>query len=122
MADMYGDFAITGVTVTQKMIDENPELIQKFVNALQKAESFAHNNPEKVIELANTIFPNLDDSIVKNALNRIISSNTFPDNVLITEESWLKAISVREKVGDITDIEKAKTVLDMSFAKTAMKK
>lgn len=120
MADMYGDFAITGVTVTQKLIDENPELVQKFVTALQNAEKFAHNNPDSVLNLANKIFADLDDKIVEDALNRILKSKTFPDNVLITDEAWLKAISVREEVGDITDIEKAKSVLDMSFAKKAM--
>tara|TARA_R110002051_G_scaffold2660_1_gene14258 strand:+ start:5585 stop:6583 length:999 start_codon:yes stop_codon:yes gene_type:complete len=121
MADMYGDFAITAVTVSEDTVNKKPELVQKFVDALQNAEEYAHQNPDKVIEFANKKFPDLDDEIVANAINRIIKSNTFPENVLISEEAWLKAISLREEVGDIKSIELAKSVLDMTFAKKSIK-
>ncbi len=120
MADMYGDFAMTGVTVSDKTIEERPKMVQKFVRALQKAEFYAHQNPEKVIEFANKKFPDLDDEIVTNAVNRMINSKTFPDNVLISDEAWIKAISLREEVGEVHSTEEAMSVLDMSFANNAM--
>lgn len=122
MADMYGDFAITGVTVTEETIKEKPELVQKFVNALEKAEKFAHTYPDSAVIYANKIFPDLDDKIVENAMNRIIKSKTFPDNTNISNESWEKAISLRHEVGDIKSLEIARTVLDMQFAEKAMNK
>jgi NitT/TauT family transport system substrate-binding protein len=121
MADMYGDFAMTAVTVSDETIKKEPELVQKFVNALQNAEEYAHKNPDKVIEFANRKFPDLDNDIVANAINRIIASKTFPSNVLISDKAWLQAISLRKDVGDINSIEESKSVLDMSFASKAIK-
>lgn len=122
MADMYGDFAITGVTVTEETIKEKPELIQKFVNALEKAEKYAHTYPDSAAIFANKLFPDLDDDIVESAMERIIKSKTFPDNTNISKDAWEKAISLRHEVGDIKSLEVARTVLDMQFAEKAMNK
>ena len=121
MADMYGDFAITGVTISEKTANEDKEIVQKFVNALQKAQTFAHQNPDRAIAMANKIFPDLDDDIVENAMKRILDSKTFPDNVLISQGAWIKAISLREEVGDLKNIAKSKEILEMSFSEIAQK-
>lgn len=121
-ADMYGDFAITGVTASDETIKNKPELVQKFVNALEKAEKFAHSNPDSVALYANKRFPDLDDAIVNQAVKRIISTKTLPQSVIISKESWEKAISLRNEVGEIKSLEMARTVLDMSFAQKAVDK
>jgi NitT/TauT family transport system substrate-binding protein len=119
-ADMYGDFAITGVTASDETIKNKPELVQKFVNALEKAEKFAHSNPDSVTLYANKRFPDLDDEIVNQAVKRIISTKTLPQSVLISNESWEKAIDLRNEVGEIKSLEIARSVLDMSFAQKAI--
>ncbi|MPM60167.1 hypothetical protein SDC9_107015 [bioreactor metagenome] len=117
LADVYGDFAITGVTVLESTIKSKPELVQKFVNALQKAETFAHTYPDSAVYYATKKFPDMDKGIVKDAMYRIIESNTLPKSVVISDEAWTKAIELRKEIGDLNSIEIAKSVLDMSFAK-----
>lgn len=116
LADVYGDFAITGVTVLESTIKNKPELVQKFVNALQKAETFAHTYPDSAVYYATKKFPDMDKGIVKDAMYRIIESNTLPKSVVISDEAWTKAIELRKEIGDLNSIEIAKSVLDMSFA------
>ncbi len=116
LADVYGDFAITGVTVLESTIKSKPELVQKFVNALQKAETFAHKYPDSAVYYATKKFPDMDKEIVKDAIYRIIESNTLPKSVVISDEAWSKAIELRKEIGDLNSIEIAKSVLDMSFA------
>jgi NitT/TauT family transport system substrate-binding protein len=120
LAEIYGDFAMTGVTVSDETASNKPELIQRFVNALQKAETFAHAYPDSVSYFAGKRFPNIDKTINASAVNRIISAGTFPKNVIISTKAWENAIRLRQKAGDIKSIETAMSVLDMSFARKAI--
>lgn len=120
LAEIYGDFAITGVMVSERTAQRRPDLVQRFVNALQRALEFAHAYPDSAIYYASQIFPDIDRNVSANAMNRIISTNTLPQNVIISEEAWEKAIQLRHQAGDITSLETARSVLDMSFAKKAV--
>jgi NitT/TauT family transport system substrate-binding protein len=121
MADRYGDFAITGITVSETMIREKPETVQKFVNALQKAERFGHTYPDSVAFYAQKHFPNLDVNVLKQASMRMITAKTFPQSVLISPEAWRKACALRNEVGDIKSMETAFSVYDTTFAVKAIK-
>jgi len=116
LAEVYGDFAITGVTVSEETAAKKPELVQRFVNALQKSVKFAHTYPDSVAFYAAKLFPDIDKSVSANAVNRIIGTNTLPKSIVISEEAWDKAIKLRHSAGDIKSLETAKSVLDMSFA------
>lgn len=116
LPDVYGDFALTGVTVLEETVNTKPELIQRFVNALQKAETFAHTYPDSAAYYASQKFPDLDKEIVSNAMSRIIESNTLPKSVIVSQEAWKKAIELRHEIGDIKLVEAAETILDMQFA------
>ena len=118
MAEMYGDFAITGVTTREALIAENPELVQKFVNAIQQAQSYAHANPDTTAAFALKRFPNLDPVIVAQALKRIIESKTLPKSTLISEEAWEKACQLRVDAGDLPAIDAA--AVDNTFAEKAV--
>lgn len=122
MAQIYGDFAITGVTVSAETAKNKKDLIQKFVNALEKAEKFAHAYPDSAIQFANKKFPDLDDVIVAEAMKRIIDSNSLPVSAVISKDSWEKAISLRNEVGEIKSMNVTRSVLDMTYASKAVEK
>jgi len=122
LAEVYGDFAITGVTVSEQTVTRRPELVQRFVNALQKSVQFAHAYPDSVVFYAAQLFPDIDKSVSENAINRIISTNTLPKSVVISDDAWEKAVKLRQEAGEIKSLETAKSVLDMSFAKKAVGK
>lgn len=122
LSDVYGDFAITGVTVSERTAESKPELVQRFVNALQKSAMFAHVYPDSVVFFASKLFPDIDKTVSANAINRVISTNTLPRSVIISEDAWEKAIKLRHEAGDFKSLETARSVLDMSFAKKAVEK
>jgi len=120
-ADLYGDFALTGVTTIEATIKNNPDLVQRFVNALEKAERYAHTYPDSAIAYANKRFPALSDAIVSAAMKRVINAKTLPVSTVISKDAWDKAIKLRQEVGDIKSLDVAESVLDMSFAEQAKK-
>jgi len=116
LAKIYGNFALTGVTVLDKTIKENHDLVQRFVNALQKAETYAHTYPDSAAFYAQKVFPDMDKEIIKNAMARIIKSNTLPKSVVISNDAWKKALNLRYEIGDLKSVNEALNVLDNRFA------
>jgi len=122
LSELYGDFAITGVTVSEETIRNNSDLVQRFVNALELAEKYAHQYPDSAINYSVKRFPDLKKDIVMEAFKRILVSKTLPQSTMISDDAWEKAINLRNKVGEIKSLDIARTVLDMSFSKKATEK
>lgn len=116
LANIYGDFAITGVTISDATAKNNPELVKKFVRAIDKSMKYSHKYPDSVAFFAQKRFPDLDKKIINNAVNRILTTNTLPRNTIISKEAWEKAILLRQEAGEIKSLKSARSVLDMSFS------
>ncbi|MCH7575221.1 MAG: ABC transporter substrate-binding protein [Candidatus Marinimicrobia bacterium] len=119
LKDIYGDFAITGLTTTPELVEENPELVRKVVCGVQLALEFIRSNPDSTLELLLRRFPEIDRSIAELALARVISEGIVPRNAIISEVAWGKAINLRIEVGDIEKAMKMEEYVDNSFAKWA---
>lgn len=122
MADQYGEFAFTGVTVNESLIQENPALIQKFVNAITKALQYAHDHPAEAIQFAQHKYNNIDPLIMQEATKRMIASGSLPKNAVISDSSWEKALKIRNDLGELNSVKNAMKILDMSYAQNAINK
>jgi NitT/TauT family transport system substrate-binding protein len=114
--DAFGDMAVTGLTTTDKFIEDNPEIVQKTVNAYQKATTYIYNNPEEAIDVAVKRFPNLNKQSIRDAVQLSINDEVWPRSVTIGESSWNKAIQIRVQVGDIKNAPAFEDVVDNTFA------
>lgn len=120
MADMYGDFAITGVSTSGDIIQRNPELVQKFVNAIEQALKFAHEHSSEAADLAAKRFPSLDRKVVDQALARVLATKTLPTTTVISPDAWAKAVQLRIDSGDLkTTVEDSRKALNNTFAQKA---
>ena len=97
----FGPFAFTGLTTTQTLIEREPDLIQRVVSSIQEAVVASHRNPEIAMEVAKKLFPTLAGIVLEHAVNRMISENTLPQSVAVSDEAWQKALSARIAVGDL---------------------
>ncbi len=117
MPQIYGDFAITGVSVSEEMVQQHPERVQKFVNAIQEALNFARSNTGEAVEIAAKRFPTLEKEVVSSAVNRMIETNTLPKSVVISTEAWDKACELRIQAGDLPQtLDEARNVLNNKFS------
>lgn len=117
----YGRFAFTGLTTTEEYINSNMEVVQKFVNAIEKALKFCHSDEGGAVEIAAKLFPNLDKIVVTNAVKRMITEKTIPEHAIVIDEAWIKAQQVRVDIGDLKEIMKITDAVDNSFAEKALK-
>lgn len=105
----WGSFAFTGLTATQKYIDENPEIVQKVVNALERAMRYAREDFNGTVEVGKKAFPDLSENVIKMATTRMLEDKTLPESIFVDEEGWIKALQV------CVDVEKLKKMPEKNF-------
>ena len=115
-ADKYPDFTFTGITTSKKTIDEKPEIVQHFINAITKAEKFAHEYPDSAAYYMAELYPDVNKNIIAQAIKRMVDSNTLPQNAVISPEAWKQAVALRHRMGDLKSLDNIESVLDMNFA------
>lgn len=115
----YGPFAFTGVTTSTDTIKNNPTKVQKFVDALERAVRFAHENPAGAAEIGRKAIPTLPQLVVERAVKRMLDERTLPQSVAVDENSWQSALAVRVQVGDLKSAQATQLTVDNTFAARA---
>jgi len=119
LSEIYGDFALTGLTATPEFLSKHPELAQKVVNGLQKALNAIRSDRERALAILAKRFPEIDHSIAKAALDHVVKGNIIPSTVQISEEAWNKAINLRVEIGDLKNPKAFSVYVDNTFAQAA---
>jgi NitT/TauT family transport system substrate-binding protein len=119
--DAYGPLAFTGVMTSKKLIDENPQLVQKFANAYEQALQFIQTDFDGTLTIAQKRLPNLPPNVVRAALKRLIDSGCIPKHAAVNDESWRKLLQIRVDVGDLKKMPTL-TLFDNRFAAAAAQK
>lgn len=116
----WGNFAFTGLTTTDKYIKEHPEVVQKVVNALEKAMRFAYTNHSGTVEVGLKAFPDLPKNVIESAVQRMIDDKTIPEHIAVDDDGWQKALGLCVDVAKLKQTYPTEQFVDNSFAKKAM--
>jgi NitT/TauT family transport system substrate-binding protein len=119
LRDIYGDFAITGLTTTPDLLTKKPELAKKVVCALQMALDFARADPDGTLRVLFRRFPEIDKGVAESALARVLAQKIIPETLVTSEQAWSKAISLRTEVGDIKSPKSMGVYVDNAYAEWA---
>jgi NitT/TauT family transport system substrate-binding protein len=103
LAEHYGDFAITGVTTTDIMARQDPDLVMNVRAALQASLDLMHNDSERALRALLKRFPGTAANVGREALSRALRDGVIPRSTSISEESWAKAVRLRMDVGDLKE-------------------
>lgn len=75
---------------TSKTYDENPVLVEKFLNTMKDGWNFASNNPAKAIEIVSKVSPDINEDreliVLEKAIPYYINNNE--EFLLSDSESW----------------------------------
>lgn len=111
----YPEYAFSTLNTSQKLIDEKPDLVKRFVKSVNESLKLIHDHPEKAKQVAREEFPQLDGDVVDKAVQRMIDSNVYPENVKITEKAFNTAIDMQKFVGNIKTDMKYDEIVDSKF-------
>ena len=114
---IYPDFAFSTANTSLKLIKEKPELVARFVKAMEASLAYIHANPAEAQAIARKEFPNMAPEVVNKAVKRMIDSNVYLPKGLVTESAFKTAIDVQKFIGNLkTDIPYG-DIVDPSFTK-----
>jgi NitT/TauT family transport system substrate-binding protein len=119
MSQVYGDFAITGLTATPEFLAKHPQTAQKILNGLQRALNAIRGDREKALSILRKRFPEISASVARAALDRVIKDNIIPATLPVSENAWSKAIGLRLDVGDLKSAQSFSYYVDNTFADSA---
>lgn len=121
--DVYG----SGMFTSQKMIDENPELVQRFTNAYTRAFEYTRENPEeaaKILAASSNELAGKEDVFQKQLQADI--DFTFESDVTderglgaMDEAEWAETVKVLDDQGVLEEVPDVSDVYDSSFVDTA---
>src|SRR5215213_1810940 len=115
MPDIYGDFAITGLTATPELLAREPKLAEDIVCSLQEALDFARRRPDEALRILSARFPEIKPQVAQAALERALKAGIIPTEVTVSRSAWDKAIEVRVKVGDLSSPKTMDAYVDNTF-------
>jgi NitT/TauT family transport system substrate-binding protein len=83
-----GEIPYTAFFATKSYIEKNPEIIQKFTNALYKALLWSEKNDSKTIAKSIiSFFPGMDENTLAKVVDRYRDQDTWQKDLILTEDA-----------------------------------
>ncbi|MCH4809815.1 ABC transporter substrate-binding protein [Vreelandella neptunia] len=114
--DDYPEYAFSTINTSQEMIDENPDLVKRFVMAINDSLELIHSDADIAKAVARLEFGDLQGEVVDAAVQRMIENSVYPESVMITEDAFTNAIEMQQFVGNIKGDMFYEDIVDASFA------
>jgi NitT/TauT family transport system substrate-binding protein len=121
MKELYGDFAITGLTAKPEKVKNDPDLASRVVCALQRSLEFIRANPDQALEVLLKRFSSLDRDVAKAALTRVIDEDIVPEGTAISDIAWSTAIDLRQDVEELSREKSFDDLVDNTFSEQAQR-
>lgn len=92
----------TAFSAKKSFIEENPEIIQGFTNALQKGMDYVQTrSPEEIAEVIEPQFPETDLETITTIVTRYYDQDTWKSNLIFEESSFDLLQDILESAGEL---------------------
>jgi len=112
----------TAFSAKGSYIEDNPEIIQSFTNALQKGMDFVQNHSPK--EIATVIAPQFEETELKTIeaiVTRYYEQDTWKENLIFEEESFELLLDILEMADELEKRPSYTDLVNTNFTKEASK-
>ena len=94
----------TAFSAKQSYIDENPDVIQGFTNALQKGMDYVQDHtPEEIAAVIEPQFPETDLETITTIVTRYYNQDTWKSNLIFEESSFDLLQDILESAGELEE-------------------
>lgn len=104
----------------QSYIKKNSDTVQKFTNALQKAQNWVQqHSPEEIADAILPYFKDADKEIIISSVKRYKDQGTYATDPIVDETEWNNLLDVMSQAGELKEKVPATAIVDNSFAEKA---
>ena len=112
----------TAYSALGSYMNKNPELIQRFTNAIQKGLDYVNSHSAE--EIASVIAPQFaetDPERIAVIVGRYLDQDTWKKNTVFTEESFALLQDILEEAGELTERVPYDQLVNVKYAEEAAK-
>lgn len=115
-----GSVPYTDYMAKQSYLDKNKESIQKFTNAIYKAQQWvATHTPKETAEAIAPFFQDIDPAIMESSVKRYLEQGSYATNPILKEDAWNNLQTIMESAGELKARADYAKLVNTSFAKAA---
>lgn len=112
----------TAYSARKSYIEQNPEIIQSFTNALQKGMDFVQSHtPEEIAKVIAPQFEDTDLETITTIVNRYYSQDTWKADLIFQEDSFTLLQNILEEAGELSQRVPYADLVTTEFAENAVK-
>ena len=112
----------TAYSAKKSFIEKNPDVIQGFVNALQKGMDYVQSHtPEEIAAVIEPQFPETDLETITKIVTRYYDQDTWKDNLVFEESSLDLLQDILESSGELDSRVAYEDLVNTTFAEKAAK-
>ncbi|WP_300869650.1 ABC transporter substrate-binding protein, partial [uncultured Clostridium sp.] len=95
VGESAGNISYTCFYTTKSYMDKNPEVVQKFTNAIYKAQQWVkeHTN-EEVAKSISSYFPGTDVDVIAQVIDNYKSIDAYSENPVVSEEGLNRLMDI----------------------------
>lgn len=113
----------TSYCAKSSYMEENPEVMQKFTNALQKGMDYVQNHtPEEIAEVIAPQFSETDLETITTIVKRYHKQDTWKENLIFEQESFELLQDILEDAGELDQRVKYENLVTTEYAKKSRQK
>ena len=117
-----GLISYTAYFAKKSYIEKNPDIIQRFTNAIYKGQLWVQNNKaEDIAKEIKPFFPDADDEILVTVINRYKEIDAWNDKPISIPESFNLLQDVMESAGELDKRVEHNVLFNDNFAEKAVK-
>ena len=112
----------TAYSAKSSFISENPDIIQRFTNALQKGMYYVQTHtPEQIARVIAPQFQETDLETLTTIIERYYEQDTWKDNLIFEEESFELLQDILETAGELKQRVPYEELVTTTFAEEAIR-
>ena len=110
----------TAFSAKASFIEEHPDVIQSFTNALQKGMDYVQTHtPDEIAIVISPQFPETDVSTITTIVERYYDQNTWKENLVFEESSFQLLQDILDTAGELKTRAPYADLVNTDFAKKA---
>ena len=111
----------TSYSAKTSFLNENPQIIQSFTNALQKGMDYVQSHsPEEIAQVISPQFPETDIDTLTTIVNRYYEQDTWKENLVFEKDSFELLQDILESAGELEKRVDYEQLVTTEFANTAI--
>ena len=111
----------TAFSAKESYLEENPEIIQGFTNALQKGMDYVQNHsPEEIAKIIEPQFPETDLETIQKIVTRYYEQDSWKENLIFEKESFELLQDILESAGELKSRAPYEELVNTDYAKNAV--